>query len=67
MNLLIIKTGALGDVLRTSFIAQALKGKYREKNPKIFWLVSKKAINLLEANEFIDYLISEKNQKELKK
>jgi heptosyltransferase-2 len=67
MNLLIIKTGALGDVLRTSFIAQALKGKYGEKNPKIFWLVSKKAINLLEANEFIDYLISEKNQKELKK
>ena len=35
MKILIIKTGALGDVLRTSFLAQALKDKYKKINPEI--------------------------------
>jgi len=36
MKILIIKTGALGDVLRTSFLAQALKDKYKKTNQKYF-------------------------------
>jgi ADP-heptose:LPS heptosyltransferase len=35
MKILIIKTGALGDVVRTSFIAQALKEKYKKLNPDL--------------------------------
>ena len=33
MNILVIKIGALGDVARSSFIAQALKDKYRLEKP----------------------------------
>ena len=36
MNILVIKTGALGDVVRTSFIAQALNDKYKKHNPLVF-------------------------------
>lgn len=43
MNILIIKTGALGDVVRTSFIARALKEKYLKLNLKIFWVTNWKA------------------------
>jgi len=63
MNILVIKTGALGDVIRTSFVAQALKEKYRKKNPKIFWLTSKKAINLFKNNPYV-YSIIEKEEKD---
>ncbi|MGD9276224.1 MAG: glycosyltransferase [Candidatus Pacearchaeota archaeon] len=56
MNILIIKTGALGDVLRCTFIAQALKEKYKKQNPKIFWLTSKEAKPFFLNNPYVDEL-----------
>ena len=64
MNILIIKTGALGDVLRTSFIAQALKDKY--KDSKIFWITQEKAMLLFVNSPYIDYVIIDKNKSKLK-
>ena len=66
MNILIIKVGALGDVLRTSFIAQALKEKYKLKNPKIFWVTQEKARPLFINNPYVDYVISKENKNKLK-
>jgi len=67
MNILIIKTGALGDVVRTTFIAQALKGKYKKQNPKIFWITQKKAKPLFINNIYINEVINEENKSTLKK
>jgi heptosyltransferase II len=66
VRILIIKTGALGDVVRTTFIAQALKLKYRKFSPKIFWITSKKARPLLINNVYIEKVIDEENKQELK-
>lgn len=57
MNILIIKTGALGDVVRTSFIAQALKDKYLKENPQISWITDKKAKPLFINNPYVDQVI----------
>jgi heptosyltransferase-2 len=67
MNILIIKTGAAGDVLRTSFIAKALKDKYIKKNPKITWITAKFSFPLLQNNPYIDEIIEEKNNSSLNK
>ncbi|MFA6073332.1 MAG: glycosyltransferase family 9 protein [Candidatus Woesearchaeota archaeon] len=53
-NILIIKTGALGDVLRTTVILEGLIDKYVAV--RIHWLTSEKAIPLLDMNPFIDKL-----------
>lgn len=66
MNILIIKTGALGDVIRTSFIAQALKEKYKKHNPKIFWITNKRATPLFINNPYIDQIVDEENKSKLK-
>jgi heptosyltransferase-2 len=64
MKILVIKTGAIGDVLRTSFIAQALKDKYRIHNPEIFWITDKKAKPLFINNPYINHvLVSEEKDK----
>ncbi len=65
MNILVVKTGALGDVVRTSFIAQALKDKYREKNLAIYWVTSKKAIPLFINNPYIYKIFSEERKEVL--
>lgn len=65
MKILIIKTGALGDVVRSSFIAQALKDKYRNKNPKISWMVSNNAKSLFANNLYVDRIILSENRNEL--
>jgi len=65
MNILIIKVGALGDVVRTSFIAQALKDKYRENNPKITWVTDEKAKPLFINNPYVNELISKENKKNI--
>lgn len=57
MNILIIKTGALGDVLRCTFLAQALKDKYKTNNPKIYWITSKEAKPLFINNPYIDTVL----------
>ena len=46
MNLLIIKHGALGDVVRTSYFLPGLARKYGE-SIRIFWLTSAAAVDLL--------------------
>ena len=66
MNILIIKIGALGDVLRTSFIAQALKEKYQKYNPKIFWVTDEKAKPFFVNNPYIYSVISDKNKDKLR-
>jgi heptosyltransferase-2 len=63
MDILIIKVGALGDVVRTSFIAQALKDKYRKKNPKIFWITNEKAVPFFINNIYVDQVIKEEEKK----
>ncbi|MEI6059001.1 MAG: glycosyltransferase, partial [archaeon] len=63
MEILIIKIGALGDVLRTSFIAQALKDKYRSRKPRIHWITDEKALPLFTNNPYI-YEVVKKEQKE---
>lgn len=66
MNILIIKTGALGDVVRTSFIAQALKDKYSKSDSKIFWITSKKALPLFHNNPYVNKVVSQENKNSLK-
>lgn len=66
MRILVIKTGALGDVVRTSFIAQALKDKYKKNNPEIFWITSKKALPLFINNPYVNKIISQENKIKLK-
>lgn len=51
MRILIIKTGALGDVLRTSVVLEGLAKKFT--HPRIHWLTSKNAAALLENNPYI--------------
>ncbi|TSC96042.1 MAG: heptosyltransferase II [Parcubacteria group bacterium Athens1014_10] len=51
-KILIIKLGALGDVLRTTCILPALKKKHKKSS--IIWLIKKEAIPLLENNPFLD-------------
>jgi len=65
MNILVIKTGALGDVVRTSFIAQALKDKYKKHNPKIYWITDKKTIPLFINNPYIYKVITPINKQNL--
>jgi heptosyltransferase-2 len=66
MNILIIKTGALGDVVRTSFIAQALKDKYKQNNPKIYWITDKKALHLFINNPYVDEVIASESKDKLR-
>jgi heptosyltransferase-2 len=54
-SILIIKLGAMGDVLRTTFLLEGLK----ELHPvsKISWIVSKNNAQVLENNELIDNIV----------
>src|SRR3989344_6750763 len=67
MKILIIKIGALGDVLRTSFIAQGLKDKY--KDASIFWLTSEIAKPMFINNPYVSKIIvdSESNRDYLRR
>jgi len=71
MNILIIKIGALGDVLRTSFIAQALKEKHFDRKtnhfPNISWLTSKNAKSLFVNNPYVNKVLVEEEKELLKK
>lgn len=53
MHILIVKTGALGDVVRTSYFARALKSKYGP-TLKLSWLTAPEAEPLLRYNPYID-------------
>lgn len=52
MKILIIKLGAIGDVLRTASALPALKEKYRES--EIYWLTKKSSLDLLENNRYLN-------------
>jgi ADP-heptose:LPS heptosyltransferase/glycosyltransferase involved in cell wall biosynthesis len=64
MNILIIKTGAMGDVLRTSFIAQALKDKYG-RGAKIFWVTAEGTRSLFINNPYVDHVLKEEEREKL--
>lgn len=54
-KILILKVGALGDVVRTTYILPGIRRKYKET--EIYWITSNTAYNLLKYNEYINYLI----------
>lgn len=54
MDILIIKLGAIGDVLRTTSILEGLKGKYKGE---IYWVTKRNAVDILKNNKFIDKII----------
>lgn len=62
-NILIIKYGALGDVIRSAYILPGIKNKYPDS--QITWITSESAFDLLKFNPYIDRLISDKNKIEL--
>lgn len=51
-KLLIIKLGAMGDVLRTTFLLEGLKKKYPRAG--ITWIVAPQSVSVLEGNPRID-------------
>jgi len=52
MKLLIIKLGAIGDVIRTTSILPGLKEKY--KDCKIDWVTKKESFDVLKNNNMIN-------------
>ncbi len=54
-NILLIKLGAIGDVLRTTALLEGIKEKYSDG--KIIWLTSKSAKEVLLNNPLIDEII----------
>ena len=66
MNILIIKLGAIGDVIRTTSVAPALKEKYSEAT--IDWVTKENAFYLIKNNPHIDNIfLIEKSEKLPKK
>jgi len=61
MQILIIKLGALGDVLRTTSILKGLKEKYPDA--KITWVTKANALDLLKDNKDLDNLYTSDNLK----
>jgi heptosyltransferase-2 len=57
MRILIVKRGALGDVVRTSYFARALKEKHSQA-AHLTWLTAKSAEPLLRFNSWIDRLVT---------
>lgn len=56
-KILIIKHGALGDVVRTSYMIEPLLNKFNN-NVDIYWITQDNAIDLLRFHPFIDNIIS---------
>lgn len=57
MRILIVKRGALGDVVRTSYFARSLKEKHSQA-VHLTWLTAKSAEPLLRFNPWIDRLVT---------
>lgn len=66
MNLLVIKVGALGDVVRCSFLAQALREKYKNKDPRVYWLTDSRAKPLFSNNPYILKVVEKENKDSLR-
>ena len=56
MKILIVKFGALGDVVRTSYFLPGLLKKY--PGAEIFWYTSKLSLDLLSSNKYITKLFT---------
>jgi len=56
MKILIIKLGAIGDVIRTTSILSGLKSKY--KDCEIDWITKKESFEILKNNRLIDKIYS---------
>jgi len=52
VNILIIKLGAIGDVIRTTAVLQGLKDKY--KNCNIDWVTEKESFDVLKYNNLVN-------------
>lgn len=65
MNILVIKVGAIGDVVRTSFIAQALWDKYQKVNPQIYWVTDFRAKTLFANNPYVHKVIEHEKKDNL--
>jgi len=63
MNILIIKLGAIGDVIRTTSILLGLKSKY--KNCKIDWITKKESIDVLKNNNLVNRIFTIDNKTKL--
>jgi heptosyltransferase-2 len=57
MKILVVKHGALGDVVRTSYFARPLRTKYGS-DLTLFWVTSQAAAPLLARNPYIDYVVT---------
>ena len=64
MKILIIKLGAIGDVIRTTSILPGLKSKY--KNCKIDWVTKKESFDVLKNNNLVDEIYLIDNDKKIK-
>src|SRR3989338_3121123 len=66
MDILVIKLGAIGDVIRTTSILSGLKEKY--KNFRIDWVTKKESFNILKNNNLINkiFLIDNGIKNEMK-
>lgn len=58
-KILIVKHGAFGDVVRTSYFAKSIKEKY--ENSIIHWYTSSLSSEILAKNQYIDKLVTEIN------
>lgn len=56
-NILIVKFGALGDVIRTSYILPGLYQKYTDA--KVYWYTSPASVDLLRFNPFVTEIITD--------
>ena len=66
MGIIIIKLGAIGDVIRTTSILPGLKEKYAGK--QIIWVTKKESFDILKNNNSIEkiFLIDNSSQNEIK-
>ena len=55
-KILIIKLGAIGDVLRTTSILPALKKKYGE-DILVYWMTNPESVDLLKNNHLVDKVL----------
>jgi len=63
-NILIVKHGALGDVVRTSFFAKPLRTQTTldDSNVRLYWLTSPQSAPLLRFNPYIDVIATDPNE-----
>lgn len=63
-NILIVKNGALGDVVRTSFFAKPLRTQSTlgDSYVKLYWLTAPQSVPLLRFNPYIDVIATDPNE-----